>query len=300
MERGPFNSNASPKAGLRMMALLEGAKGVLVLAAGLGLFALAHRDLQSIAEQLVRHLHLNPARHLPRIFLHLAANLSDRRLWLLASAAIVYSAVRFVEAYGLWHDWKWMKWFAILSGAIYLPAELGAVLYRFSWERLTVFGANLFVVAFILFQVVSERSRNIRKQARPLTEADVPPEPIRQPSQTAHRRPRVGGADEIPFRANRSEMQCETCPLNRVKAGVAVRIKKLCASPDIQIRLRELGFREEQIIRLLTSQTNYICQVCNTRLALSRKLAELILVEPLGAFAHHNDASSTPRQSFDI
>ena len=70
------------------MALIEGVKGVLVLGAGLGLFALAHRDLQSIAEELVRHLHLNPARHLPRIFLHLGANLSDRRLWLLASAAI--------------------------------------------------------------------------------------------------------------------------------------------------------------------------------------------------------------------
>src|SRR6266571_4480495 len=91
------------KQGLRMMALIEGAKGMLVLAAGLGLFALAHRDLQSMAEQLVRHLHLNPARHLPRIFLHLAANLSDRKLWLFASAAIIYSTIRFVEAYGLWH-----------------------------------------------------------------------------------------------------------------------------------------------------------------------------------------------------
>ena len=105
---------------------------------------------------------------------------------------------------------------------------------------------------------------------------------------------------ETTLRADRVQTQCETCPLNRVEAGVAVRIKKLCASPDIQIRLRELGFCEEQIIRLLTAHTNYICQVCNTRLALSRTLAELILVEPLGAFAHHTDASSTSRQSFDI
>ena len=293
-------SNASPKAGLRMMALIEGAKGMLVLAAGLGLFALAHRDLQSMAEQLVRHLHLNPARHLPRIFLHLAANLSDRRLWLFASAAIIYSTTRFIEAYGLWHDWKWAKWFAVLSGAIYLPAELGAVLYRFSWEKLIVFGVNTFVVAFIFFQVVSERRRNIRKQARPLTEADSPPKPSRRTSQTAHRYPRVGSAGEMAFRAGRAEIQCDTCPLNRVKAGVAVRIKKLCASPETQIRLRELGLGEEQIIRLLTTHTNYICQVCNTRLALSHKLAELIVVQPLGAFAHHNDASSTPRHSFDI
>jgi len=88
---------------------------------------------------------------------------------------------------------------------------------------------------------------------------------------------------EINFRANRVKAQCETCPLNRIEAGVVVRIKKLGASPDIQVRLRELGLCEEQIIRLLTSGTHYICQVCNTRLALGRKLAEVILVETLPA-----------------
>lgn len=80
---------------------------------------------------------------------------------------------------------------------------------------------------------------------------------------------------------DRAEARCEICPLNRMEAGVAVRIKKLAAPPDIQSRLRELGFCEEQIIRLLTTHTNYICLVCDARLAINRKLAELILVEPL-------------------
>jgi ferrous iron transport protein A len=79
------------------------------------------------------------------------------------------------------------------------------------------------------------------------------------------------------------EPHCELCPLSRVKAGVAVRIKQLCASPEVQNRLRELGFCEDQIIRLLTSQSNFICQVCNARLAISAQLAQLILVEPLRA-----------------
>jgi Fe2+ transport system protein FeoA len=78
-----------------------------------------------------------------------------------------------------------------------------------------------------------------------------------------------------------SEAQCEVCPLSRVKAGVEVRIRQLCAAPELQIRLRELGFCEDQIIRLLTSQTNFICQVCNARLAISEQLAKIILVEPL-------------------
>jgi len=80
-----------------------------------------------------------------------------------------------------------------------------------------------------------------------------------------------------------AEGQCEICPLNRVKAGVAVRIRRLCAGPETQNRLRELGFCEDQIIRLLTSQANFICLVCNARLAISENLAKLILVEPIAA-----------------
>lgn len=77
--------------------------------------------------------------------------------------------------------------------------------------------------------------------------------------------------------------QCELCPLSRVKAGVSVRIRQLCASPETQNRLREIGLGEDQIIRLLTAHANYICQVCNARLAISEQLAQLIMVEPVPA-----------------
>jgi Fe2+ transport system protein FeoA len=71
------------------------------------------------------------------------------------------------------------------------------------------------------------------------------------------------------------------CPLNQVRAGIAVRVRQLCATPEIADRLREIGFGEDRIIKLLTSHTNIICLVCNTRLALSEQLAQTILVEPL-------------------
>src|SRR5215471_14110020 len=71
------------------------------------------------------------------------------------------------------------------------------------------------------------------------------------------------------------------CPLNRVKAGVAVRIKQLCATPALRDRLREIGFCEDRVIKLLTSHSNIICLVCNARLALSEQLAQSILVEPV-------------------
>ena len=73
------------------------------------------------------------------------------------------------------------------------------------------------------------------------------------------------------------------CPLSCIQAGVVVCIKQLSASPAMQDRLRELGFREEQKIKLLARKSNFICQVCNARFGISEELAESILVEPLHA-----------------
>ncbi len=70
-------------------------------------------------------------------------------------------------------------------------------------------------------------------------------------------------------------------PLPQVKAGRTVRIRVLCASPEVSCQLREIGLHEGQLIRLITCSANIICQVCNARLALNAKLAQLILVEQL-------------------
>jgi len=72
------------------------------------------------------------------------------------------------------------------------------------------------------------------------------------------------------------------CPLNRVRAGDTVVVKRLNGSAEMNQRLREMGFGEEQRVRVITLQTNLLCQVCNSRLGLSGRLAELILVAPAG------------------
>ncbi len=73
-------------------------------------------------------------------------------------------------------------------------------------------------------------------------------------------------------------------PLNRVRAGCVVIIKQLTADADVNRRLREMGFGEEQRVKVITLQNNVLCQVCNARLGLSAKLAEKIMVEPVAPF----------------
>ncbi len=80
------------------------------------------------------------------------------------------------------------------------------------------------------------------------------------------------------------EIRCRkpfTCPLSRVREGMAVRIKELSTPPHMTQRLREIGLGEQQVIKLLVRQSSLICLVCNARLVVSSQLAQMIIVEPL-------------------
>ena len=133
------------------MAAFEAAKGLLVMATGLGLLSLLHHDVQRAAESVVRQLHLNPARHYPRVFLEAAAQLTDTRLWLLASGAFAYAVVRGVEAYGLWRARAWAEWFAILSGAVYLPIEIYELIHHATAPKAVVLLVNVGIVGYVCY-----------------------------------------------------------------------------------------------------------------------------------------------------
>jgi len=135
--------------GLHIVALFEAAKGAVVILAGLGLLALVHRDVQAVAESIVRHIHLNPARHFPRIFIDAAASATDARLWAMALTAMLYASIRFAEAYGLWRKQVWAEWFGILSGALYLPVEIYELALSVSVVKICILLVNLIVVGWL-------------------------------------------------------------------------------------------------------------------------------------------------------
>lgn len=70
-------------------------------------------------------------------------------------------------------------------------------------------------------------------------------------------------------------------PISLCEAGVGVklRVRSLNGSEKECHRLREMGFCEWMDIQKLTNGGNMICNVCGTRLALSKNLARGIMVE---------------------
>ena len=137
--------------GLRTIAVFEATKGALVLAVGMGLLSFVHRYAQNVGEEIVRRFHLNLAHHYPRIFLDAATHIDDAHLRLLALAALLYSTLRFVEAYGLWRMRAWAEWLAIISGGVYLPVELYELIEKATLVKASVFIVNAGIVAYLIY-----------------------------------------------------------------------------------------------------------------------------------------------------
>src|SRR5271165_2182115 len=150
----------SSAAGLRAIATFEAVKGVVVLALGLGLLGLIHKDLEQAAENLLSFLHMNAEHRLGKVILHAASTTTDARLWALAAGAVAYSTVRFIEAWGLWNRRVWAEWFALLSCALYMPVELVKLGEHPNWIHFVVFFGNLAIFAYMLWvRVAAYRAR---------------------------------------------------------------------------------------------------------------------------------------------
>jgi uncharacterized membrane protein (DUF2068 family) len=139
--------------GIRIVAVLEAAKGLAVLLAGSGLLFLVHRDVQGIADRLVAHLHLNPANHYSQVFHRAMTEATPGRIQLVALGALVYAGFRLAEAWGLWHERRWAEWLGVTTGLLYVPFE-GTAFARYPGpEPAAALAANVAIVLVLAWQL---------------------------------------------------------------------------------------------------------------------------------------------------
>jgi uncharacterized membrane protein (DUF2068 family) len=145
------------KESIRAVAVFEAVKGIFVLVAGFGLLSLLHKDAHRIACEFISRVHLNPAQKYPKIFIDLTDHITDGKLWFFAGLALIYSAFRFVEGYGLWKVRVWAEWLAVVSGTIYLPIEIYEVCVKVSLVSVFALVANIVVVGVVAYVLIQKR-----------------------------------------------------------------------------------------------------------------------------------------------
>jgi Fe2+ transport system protein FeoA len=64
-----------------------------------------------------------------------------------------------------------------------------------------------------------------------------------------------------------------------IKPGVTGRIMRLCATPEVNQRLREMGFCESKKVKMISRNSNIICKLGTVRFGVGRSLAQCICLE---------------------
>jgi uncharacterized membrane protein (DUF2068 family) len=160
-----------PTLGLRLIALLEAAKGILGVALGIALASLAGHHMHPFIQWIVRHFHLTDSAHAPHFVVEMLAHPERFRLEIWTVLGMFYAALRFTEAYGLWFARRWAEWLALVSAALYVPFEIYAICLGATLLKVVLLLMN---IAFVMYlAMVLAATRRKRAQASAAGEAPV-------------------------------------------------------------------------------------------------------------------------------
>ncbi|MCD9029896.1 DUF2127 domain-containing protein [Luteimonas sp. BDR2-5] len=128
--------------GLRTIALLETAKGLLALLAAAALAAVGPEALQQDVERLLGWLGVASQRGGTALL----DRITPQTLHVAIAVALVYASMRLLEGWGLWRHRAWASWLGCIGAAAYLPFELYALWRHPDWLTWGVLLLNLAIV----------------------------------------------------------------------------------------------------------------------------------------------------------
>lgn len=143
---------------IRTAALIEAAKGTLVLALGVGLASGLRRHAQHLLGRWAAHV--DPLAHLSHVLARVGDLLNKVDAPVVLAVAALYACARYVEAYGLWHARRWALWLGALTGAIFVPFEIIELVRKPGVLSSAILVANLAIVGILVRPLVAKVVRN--------------------------------------------------------------------------------------------------------------------------------------------
>ncbi|SRR6266481_1943238 len=156
--------------GLKGVAVFEAVKGIAALVGGVWVLSLVrrHKPPTEVAGRMLLFMHIGPERHFYNRVLHEAGKITPGILWVIIIGILIYSIVRFVEAAGLWLEKEWAEWFALLTGSMYLPVELYAIVRHPNGFKWGILSLNILVLLYLGW-LLQDSSKRRRHKDQPVT-----------------------------------------------------------------------------------------------------------------------------------
>jgi uncharacterized membrane protein (DUF2068 family) len=154
----------SPPLVLRLIAAAKLAKGVALAGLALGLFHLAHRNLDHLAEEFIAFARISPENRYARMLLERAGVVRPDTLVRAGIGSAVYAVILLSEGTGLWLGAWWAEYVVVVSTGVFVPEELLSCVRHFTWTACAVLAVNGAILAYVI-RLVWRRIRERRLEA---------------------------------------------------------------------------------------------------------------------------------------
>jgi uncharacterized membrane protein (DUF2068 family) len=138
---------------LRLIAIFKFLKASLLMALGIGLFRLIHRDVGVALEHWVRALHLDPGSHYVNLAMEKAAHLSPQQVRKIGFGSFLYAGLFLTEGAGLWLRKRWGEWLTVIITSSAVPVEIYEIHRHPSYAKIVVLALNVAIVIYLIYHV---------------------------------------------------------------------------------------------------------------------------------------------------
>jgi uncharacterized membrane protein (DUF2068 family) len=142
---------------LLLIALFKLVKGFALLAIGVGVLRLMHRDLEQTVMHWVNLLRVDPENHFIHRLLARIFRVSPKELRTLSIGTFLYAGLFLTEGTGLLLRKRWAEYFTIITTSSLIPLEIYELAHHYTLPKLAVLIFNVAIVAYLVINVRKTR-----------------------------------------------------------------------------------------------------------------------------------------------
>lgn len=150
--------------GLRVIAIYEVSKTLLLVLLALAAFHLDHQENFARMLHWLEHLPLTGSSGLRWRLVAALQEFGPSRFSAVGLVALGYAVLFGIEGVGLLMGKYWAEWFTVIATASFVPLELYETLFHFGWLKLATLLGNIAIVWYLV--AVALQTRAARKAAR--------------------------------------------------------------------------------------------------------------------------------------
>src|SRR5713101_2410026 len=147
------NPRAFMRSGPRALWVIGGfklAKGLMLVAVGVGALHLIHKDVAEVVAGWFAQVHVDPDnRYADRVLTRLLS-VDDRKLKAISLGTFCYAALLLTEGIGLLLRQRWAEYFTVVVTGSFIPLELYELSRHVTLTRLIVIAINLAIVGYLI------------------------------------------------------------------------------------------------------------------------------------------------------